>query len=106
MDRFQSETYSCTRRHFRSEEDMIEWEADNQPETVVAAVLSACCGAGTRIEVRGCSTCPATGYRDEGGLVDVCANAPAASSHVSGGTVAQRKPLVSCAETMRETQDV
>lgn len=69
MDRFQSENYTGTRSHFRSEEDAAEYDAQFEE----AAVLSACCAAEIRVEMRESSTCPETGYREEGGPSDVCA---------------------------------
>jgi hypothetical protein len=69
MDRFQSEPYpSSTKRHFRNEEEAIEYDAR---QAVEAAVLSDCCAAEIRCEMRAYTTCPDTGYR-EGGPTDVC----------------------------------
>lgn len=108
MDRFQSETYTASApAHFRSEEAYLDWLANNQPEPVDAAVLSACCGAEIRIEIRESSTCPETGYRDEGGPFDMCAACGSEfEPMLQPVPVAQRMPLVSTDTLMRETQDV
>ena len=59
--------YIGTPRHFKSEEDMIEWEANHQE----AAALSECCGAEIRSELAPETVCAETGYRD-GGWIESC----------------------------------
>lgn len=78
MERFTSETYTGRPRHFRSEEDMYEWEANHQPEPedepeaedepepVEAQVVSACCGAPFTYRQYSNGVDAQTGYHDDG----------------------------------------
>lgn len=72
MDRLAEELYSTSRpNRFRSEEDMIEWDANHAPEPDEIFV-SECCGAPLRAETLPVTVDPETGYRDGGDTV-VCA---------------------------------